>query len=123
MGSKMGKQKTYKRKYQKKQYDTFYKSTGCPPQTGKDVTYQQKIADGKRMYDAVLRERARHFIGEHIIFKRKKTDDRTNDCQQIVDGFVTGVFPHFILLKCGYGDRSYSATISYVDLLIGGDAV
>ena len=79
----------------------------------RDTTeYRRKIV-GKRMYDRVAAERYRHRVGEKIILNRLI---QSNEKERTVGGVIIGLYPHFILLDCG----NYKATVSYVDLILGG---
>lgn len=75
-------------------------------------TRGMKIDMGKQMYRRVLDERFKHYIGEQVIINRMI---ESNEKERTVGGVVVGLYPHFILLDCGF----YKTTVSYKDLVLG----
>lgn len=85
--------------------------------TDKDSYIFNAIA-GKQMYKDITNEKSKHFIGERIKLKRDHYKTEKEEC---VDGYVTGIYQHFLLLKCYAKDGStYNTSISYKDLIMGG---
>lgn len=74
--------------------------------------YETNLMAGRVMTRKIRNEKAKHFIGERIILNRqidRKEKGRT------IGGVVIGIYPHFLLLDCGF----YKTTISYKDLVLG----
>lgn len=68
---------------------------------------------GEKIFaDAIRMERAKHFIGERMIINRPIPGTEKG---RTVGGVVVGLYPHFILLNCGF----YKTSITYKDLLLG----
>lgn len=75
-------------------------------------TRDSKIGNGKIMYRRVHDEKFKHYIGEKIILNRII---EPNEKERTVGGVVIGLYPHFILLNCGF----YKTTVTYKDLVLG----
>ncbi len=122
LGRKTSKKRgSSKKKKEIKKEEKQYKKNIMADRTAmgliKDVTFTSRLVDAIAMKQAVDSEKAKHFIGEHIKFTRKKYEETKGAKIDIsVDGYVEGIYPHFLLLKC----KNYKTTVSYKDLILLG---
>jgi hypothetical protein len=83
--------------------------------TKEAATAEQKITQGIIFAKRVAREKCKHHIGEKIVLNRRIPGSDA----VIVGGVITGLYPHFVLVDCGF----YNATISYKDMVLGAKVI